>query len=510
MSRVVRRRFLIEGTVMAEAPVHVGGAGEGLATDMPLARDGQGRYYLPGPSLAGAIRAELSARGVRDHAIWGGKSECASFVVVHDAPADSVRREVRDSVRIERRSATADAGGLFSREGLSRGTRFAIRIEIDDDTPAASAQGESAAAELLARRMAAILRYEGLAVGAATSAGFGRVRALQDESKAWSITLDSFDLATPAGFLAWLRGAGSPVTVTEADLPVREQTVTVTLPWRSRGPILVSRSMEGAAVDTVPMTSPDGAVDRLVIPGSSIKGCLRAQAERIVATMDPAGASRAVDALAHLFGLAGKRGESGSQGRRGCLVVSDVRCTRAIPQGITLGLPPVDEAIRTSNDYPDDAKPRNELVQSLNTLGSKEVKGPKLLVGDHVAIDRWTGGAVAGALYSVLEPWQMKDGDWDHICIGLDLWRIKDSSDRAAAQGLLALVLMDLCDSRFGIGFGTARGYGSVAASAADATWVGSPSEMSLAALLTEETTETWVKTLWSAKPAHPYEELPA
>jgi len=79
----------------------------------------------------------------------------------------------------------------------------------------------------------------------------------------------------------------------------------------------------------------------------------------------------------------------------------------------------------------------------------------------HVAVDRWTGGASDGALYSVLEPYGVK---WEPIRLRLDPHRIPEAL-RDPATALLLLVLDSFACGRIPLGFGTNRGLGALAAS---------------------------------------------
>src|SRR5262245_39483468 len=56
MARDIKGRIILRGTLVARTPLHVGGLGDDVDTDLPLARDGAGRLYAPGTSLAGALR----------------------------------------------------------------------------------------------------------------------------------------------------------------------------------------------------------------------------------------------------------------------------------------------------------------------------------------------------------------------------------------------------------------------------------------------------------------------
>jgi hypothetical protein len=76
---------------------------------------------------------------------------------------------------------------------------------------------------------------------------------------------------------------------------------------------------------------------------------------------------------------------------------------------------------------------------------------------DHVAIDRWTGGAADHLLFSVLEPHGV---DWEPIRLTVDLTRLGDQRDVALA--LLLLVLRDLEERRIPLGGMVNRGFGDV------------------------------------------------
>ncbi len=92
------------------------------------------------------------------------------------------------------------------------------------------------------------------------------------------------------------------------------------------------------------------------------------------------------------------------------------------------------------------------------------VEDPVRVVRQHVAIDRFTGGAQEGLLYTVEA---LEFGAFDLVVepLGTDLGDIGAAEIRA----LLRLALEDLDDGLTGIGAGVARGYGSVSVGLAEA-----------------------------------------
>ena len=134
MARLRTHRLKIKGTLQTCGPLHIGGMRDSVETDMPLARDGQGRMCVPGTSLAGPMRAWVEARFRKDivKQLWGfqpqedeekqGEEGCASYVVVEDAHVklpEGLDEEVWDGVSIDREWGTA------SRRHQVRPRRFA-------------------------------------------------------------------------------------------------------------------------------------------------------------------------------------------------------------------------------------------------------------------------------------------------------------------------------------------------------------------------------------------------
>ncbi len=75
----------------------------------------------------------------------------------------------------------------------------------------------------------------------------------------------------------------------------------------------------------------------------------------------------------------------------------------------------------------------------------------------HVAIDRWTGGAADGMLYSTLEPMGI---DWEPICLDVNLSAVKERQLEVIA--LLLVVLRDMMLAKIPLGYATNRGMGAI------------------------------------------------
>ncbi len=175
-----------------------------------------------------------------------------------------------------------------------------------------------------------------------------------------------------------------------------------------------------------------------VIPGSSIRGALRARAEFIGKSL---GLKNGLDTIIeNLFG---------SRERAGCLRFCDVFVSQ--PEGkdtTSIASASVAEWIAENETVLDSLTERN----------------------DHVAICRFTGGASGSALFNDRTP---KRGlKWEPIEIEMDMWRAemsarevanKETADHVSCcQALLLLILKDLRDGMIPIGYGTRKGLGDV------------------------------------------------
>ena len=492
MSRPVTSRWELTGTLVAQAPVHIGGLDTGPA-QLVQARDGAGRPLLPGTALAGVIRSTLRAAGAPDYLLWGlapkpdGTGGAASWVRIDDAPAvGKPQVELRDHVSIDRVHGVAAKGHLFSREVLPAGTRFEFRMVVDAPTDDSTSK-----AEKLARTVAARLCGPGISVGAATTRGLGLVR-LEDA------VLRVSDLATRAGMLAALCSGGREVELAEADPgAVPPGTLRISVPWRPHGPLAVQVSADGDVVSAFPLTGRNGDRTHLELPGSSIKGVLRSHAERITRTVTGATAPKkfldqmradGLGPVAALFGTAAARDSKDRDlpaGRRGALQVATCVSNAALPtaqwDAVRLLQRRLDETVHQNAHGPDGGNPpertTDQVRAALGTLQravdelNATVDGIQFTIAHHVAVDRWTGGAADALLFATLEPHATTVDAWQPITLDLAVDQLDQDptttgpgadDDRRAALALLLLVLRDLCDGWLGFGHGTTRGAGGV------------------------------------------------
>ena len=485
MTRAIKKRFRVYAELEATSPIHAGGMGNNALVDLPLAVNGQGHYYIPGTSLAGALRNwmwENLDDQVLTEKLWGSilksgddKKGSASFILVEDSvlPENAIA-EIRDGVGIDRHRGAAADKIKFDRAIIPRGTIFPLELTVE--IPSQGRPEESEAKTALDGLIAA-LNSEEIRLGAAKSRGLGRVK-IKGKAKLLEEQLDS-----PADILKVIKQEvqknSSHQNWSDYSLPPNLKylpKLIFDISWKPKDPVMVKAEADGLAVNILPLTSSiDGSL-ALTLPGSSLKGALRFQAERIVRTLgvreqmpvtnqdnsnseDSTSESQLnpkqqffsrleLPLIVTLFGT-GKSAESNGKVSRepmpglSALVVEDCYGDLGIKSEQWQAI-----AQATNTD---------ELQNALKALNSTGLRDTQQAY--HVAVDRWTGGAAQSMLYSALEPFGV---EWQPLRLTLNLNRIPEN-ERLCAIALLLLTLRDLSEGRIPLGYGVNRGMGAIA-----------------------------------------------
>lgn len=451
MARKVSGKIIVEARMEAQTPISVGGLGAGDAVDLELAKNGRDKYFIPGTGLMGALRARFSAcpelESLAD-TMFGFQNEKnntghASYLIVDDAeltvPA-GLDREIRDGIGMNPRTGTTEDGMKYTRAVLPRGTSFTLLLELDlpkssedhsTDEPAIDADNFVKAIKWL---LDGILQ-DGLYLGAAKTRGLGYVRAEEIHAVWYKFPNDMnvwLDNTKP------LEDYKKVISSDEVTYPWSHQReiLKTTIQWQPLSPVMVKSGAEGEIADMLPLVSgyTSGEVTP-VIPGSSIKGILRSRAAKILRSVTKADLPEADKEPDHI--LYELFGSTNSAGR---LTVHDVY---------------------QSGNKIDFAAWNNEDENIMDSTTDHH---------DHVAIDRFTGGASDSALFNMRTP--KRENKWDDITIHINFSRPRTETDTnkepeelssSSKQQMIALLLLVLRDMEAGwvpLGFGSTRGLG--------------------------------------------------
>lgn len=478
MARSIHSRLKIQGILVTETPLHVGGFGTSSDTDLPLAQNGKGEWYIPGTSIAGVLRSwsEMNFGEVSTDEIFGWKSRTsdkgkrpedlghnkhASFFLVEDATVtlpDALSIEIRDGVRIDRFYGTAGNKAKFDQAILPRGSRLDVEMIVEINKEESSPSTKA----LVGHMLDALVRGK-IRLGAAHTRGLGRLRLLNDSS----LSIKQQELVGFDAIINMLEGKSADLSINDLKkdgiVPEPPAELTLEIHWKPRLPVMVKAGYDGVGVDVLPLVSGfDNNTVSLLLPGSSLKGALRSHAERIVRTVlalplqDRQNGHEQMDVplVNELFGIGVKSKEERAAADAphlglGALSVDDCYAEEAYAMS-----PGEWSEVEVAGAEKEKSSKEWELTKKLTTLKSTS----RFKMEHHVAIDRWTGGASEGALYSVLTPVGIL---WAPIRLSVDLSRI-DESTRSAATMLLFLTLRDVAENRLPFGFATNRGMGEL------------------------------------------------
>jgi CRISPR/Cas system CSM-associated protein Csm3 (group 7 of RAMP superfamily) len=422
-------------------PAHLGNGETVGLTDIPLLRDpAEGRLpLLTGTSLAGALRSylreyehgygRLEERNDLAEQLFGAiqdRSSAQSWLLVDDslghapdtalatqgAPEEkkAPETELRDGVSIRHDTRTAREDFKFDVELLEAGTEFQLRLEL------LLPEGKPALAEGLAIALWGLQEGE-IGLGLRKRRGLGECRV-----NAWWVRW--YDLTTATGLLSWLADddtgeqSGQDILallrVQPAQVDQRQEFAIEQARFALDSSLLIrSGSSDPLAPDAVHLRSRRRGQEQPILSGTSLAGALRARALRIALTVRPDVADELVN---DMFG----RQLAGS-----------------------------------------DDKPSGSRV----VTHESPLQGPVLnLVQSRVKIDRFTGGAYPGALFTEQPAWG--DGQTG-VEINLSLRCPAEDGLRDAEIGLLLLVLKDLWTGDLPLGGESSIGRGRLAGQSA-------------------------------------------
>ena len=467
--RKIAARLVVTGRLQLMTPAQLGNGDAESITDMPLLLDtveDQPRPLLSGTSIAGALRGYLIARArghraaeelgresMADRLFGGVKGDDAgaqSPLIVDNALGElpaNVLIELRDGVKIDYATHTAQDKFKYDLELLPAGTGFALRLELLlPPEPEHARPLRQALALALSGLSPGADGYGEIALGARRSRGFGRCRV-----ESWQFA--EYALTEVEGLLAWIVidhdgwapgptrvWSGGPAAALGAGetamLPEDyRRSFVISGRFALEGPLLVRSTQPLFTADEQPAgngelqlpdvvqlrshrpgrASPGGAA---VLPGTSLAGALRSRATMILNTI-AAGDPRGQALIDEIFGLDMHRQRQGEEPQ---------------PTG-------------------------SRLIVEERPLDSGQ-----LLVQNRVAIDRFTGGAFDTALFSEA-PWF---GGAVELRLELRHDSLPQQAELAAAQasreqarvGLLLLLLKDLWSGDLPLGGGASVGRG--------------------------------------------------
>lgn len=456
MKNTYKYRLLSRITLEALSPLVIGSGNKNIKTDSVVAKDVNELPYIPATTLAGLIRHSLPEEEQRKWMGYQTKEEsCGSQLILSEAkilsengkPIDGLSNKedvvkqlchqlpIRQHVRINHQGV-AEKNGKFDEEIVPKGMRFCFEMELmseEDDN------------EIMDKILSTI-QSNGFRIGSGSRSGFGHISIV-------SILHRKLDLSTPEDLKLYLSKSSSleniwegfdsytPAVNTNTDYIRYELTLQPT-DFMFFGAGFGNECSDMTFVrEPVIQWDNDGRASIIkkekviLIPGSSVKGALAhrtayhynklkacfADGKSTEELQEHVGKQN--DAVKLLFGSEGDK--RGKDKKRGNILISDV-------------------------------------IQ----IQTKELEKKVL---NHVKIDRFTGGAVTGALFSEEVLYAPKVSFTLEILLDkAAITELKENKedkennvDKNKALEAFETALTDLCKGYLPLGGGVNRGNGT-------------------------------------------------
>ncbi len=423
MDDAVVRRLYARGTWKLESVAHFGGDETGIA-DMCLLRDEAGKPFIPGASITGAARSFLAHQSLPWKQYQGGhtkessefkrffggsekadtveKSDPMSALTVADAHCMQATTSTRDGVRVDKQSGSAADKAKFDVEVVERGTEFELNLEC------VIREGDKNY-DLTALFLALLHGFQdgNIRLGARTRRGYGCGKV-----GTWQIR--DLQMNNPEDVMSWLRD--DPWSRDPSSLEIRSLPSDYRRYFRIEANFelctsLLIRSSSGNPddPDMIHLQS-DGEP---VVPGTSFGGAFRHRATLIAKTIG--WSEKSVDKM---FGYVYEKGDK--------------------------------------NQEPDARASRVRIEEQL-------VKNVRYQWQDRVAIDRFTGGSLDGALFNEKPVYPISLDEIAEKESASNLRLILTLEEPGDAEiGLLLLTLRDFWYGHAALGGETSNGRGTL------------------------------------------------
>jgi len=400
---MIKGKLILKGEIELLSPTLIG-CGMDENSDIDVLKDSEGKVFIPATSLAGVLRHHIKLNDPYKDKLelfWGSsmgeedpsKLRQSSIKIDDLLPEGEPSIVIRDGVKIDSKKGIAEDMGKFDYEIIERGAKFNLNIEITLD-----GNDDDFKRQMLAT-IVNLLKNEKIRIGAKTNSGFGRIRLINEN-------LYEFNFSKKEDVLKWLKQEFSSPTQLTNPFKINQKTFTISADFIIKNSLIIRSYNFDPDVPDIEHLKSNG---KPVLPGISIKGAIRARAERIVKTL-----GKPEKIITDLFGYVEKGTKNAKKGK---IIVEET----------------------ILEEYPEEVQTR-------------------------IKIDRFTGGVIEGALLETKPLFRGKNSNVLNLKI-----TIHNYQDYEA--GLMLLVLKDLWTGDLPIGGEKAIGRGVLEGKRAEIKW---------------------------------------
>lgn len=381
-------RIILRAKLDLQSPLLIGN-GNGNFCDRDVLLDADGNAFIPATSFLGVISRSfdpaIAGKYLGQETDAKNQPNNQSLLICDDLmPIErSTACSIRDGIRINKASGLVEDKAKFDFQVVEPGLCFALNMEF----VVQNEQRYDEAMQVLANCLSVLNKP--LYIGGKTSSGFGCLIAKEPEVYQYDFdsksNLAAYLLRKPTKDIAALIklvDASSPEFSISADFKIPQSLIIRSYPKDAFGS------------DAAHIQSAHGPV----LPGTSLRGALRARAERILSILWPKGSADIEDFIASIFGYASTSGKHFS-----------------IPSSIRIS------------------------ETKIESVGSE--------VQNRIRIDRFTGGTIEGAKFDSMPVFPS-----DNHTSNIRALRLSLTEPLPSQKGMMLLLLKDLYTGDLPIG----------------------------------------------------------
>lgn len=428
-------RILARLIVEAKTPLSIGTGVGDVTTDSLVARDVNGLPYIPGATIAGVIRSQMKSE--TESELWGyqngnkGKGAEISFTEakiidsknnVADGVIDSgnimqdpllqeyTELPIRQHVRINE-SGVASSGGKFDEEIVYKGTRFCFEIEIVADS-----QDKRPMLNIIDA-----IRSQSFRIGGGTRKGYGKIEVA-------SFKIKVLNLRTETDLRLYL---DKPSNLNESQewWNSFEEIDVSTIDDKDYVKYRLEISPQDFVLFSSGFGSANGNADKTSVKESVVKDLIMRKGKTLIPATSVKGALR------HRVAFHYNKNVGLYFGKIGATTASH------------------NPAVKALFGYQDQEQHKGNVF--ISDVFEEPIKS---ILVSHVSIDRFTGGAKDGALFT--EQTDYGEGKTFFIEIDVNKAAFANDSEENPIQKALEEALIDICKGQLPLGGSVNRGNG--------------------------------------------------
>ena len=305
MPKNIKGKIILQCSIKALSPLHIG-SGSDKRSDMDVLLDENDQPYIPATSFIGVLKRSLELKDSDKQNykndidnFWGyikdkdGRQSCfcCSDLVCSNKSPEIV---IRDGIKINDKTGIVEDKGKYDYEIVERGSDFDLNMEFtftDSDEQFVKKMVSTIYAELIKNN---------IKIGAKTNNGFGEIQLDKNNETAIRI----FDFSQKQDVYDWLVNKGLNSKIISKDQTLKKLGEPFEIVNSSRLVIdaflklknsIIIRSYSN--IPEMPDSTHIKSLDNWVLTGSTIKGAIRARANRIVNTL-----GKSEEIIQQLFG----------------------------------------------------------------------------------------------------------------------------------------------------------------------------------------------------------------